>query len=140
MCGQFFQSRISRKQRHDGAGDNLCEQKTKRGGYRSADYTSSTYSGGVWTQTAITHATSATILNYYFNTAAGVYSYIYVSFDYANMRYNITAYCTQASELYLFNYDPTVYTVYVNGAPVIAGSNVVHINATMYDFETGWAT
>ena len=109
-------------------------------GYRSADYTSSTYTDGVWTQTTPTHATTTTILNYYFNTEAGVYSYIYVEFDYANMRYNITAYCTVNSELYLFNYDPTVYTVYVNGMKVLAGSNIVHVNATQYDFETGWAT
>lgn len=109
-------------------------------GYRSADYTSSTYSDGVWTQTSPTHATTTTILNYYFNTPAGEYSYIYVEFDPNNMRYNITAYCTKSCDLYLFNYDPTVYTVYVNNTRVVAGSNIVHINATMYDFETGWAS
>ena len=116
-------------------------------GYRSADYTGIAYDSDnkVWTQTTPNHATSSTILNYYFKTDAGVYSYINVKYSFTDDSpskkiYYITAYCTKASKLYLFNYDPTEYEVYVNGVKVVAGSNVVTINATQYDFETGWAT
>jgi hypothetical protein len=112
-------------------------------GYRSADYENTSWnsSTGVWTQTTPNHATNSTILNYYFDTPAGVYSYIEVKYEFTETKkiYRITAYCTQTSELYLFNYDPTEYDVYVNGMQVLAGSNNVTINATAYDFETGWA-
>ncbi len=107
-------------------------------GYRSADYSSSTYTSDKWSQTVPTHATDETILNFFVETAAGKQSYFYVSFD-GEHTYDIIAKATVETNMYVFNYDAMIYTVNVNNYPLSGGSSTVVLPPKVYDPENGWA-
>ena len=103
-------------------------------GYRSAEYT--TYSGG-WVQSDPHHVTSQTILNFYFSTVVADVSYYHVKYN-GDYTYDLTVYCNNKKNLYVFNYDASVYTVRVNGTAMSTGSMSTTVQ-TAYDPETGWA-
>lgn len=112
-------------------------------GYRSAAYLAS----GAFDSEATDTKTNYTILNYYINVPVSTLSSISVTYNVVtddqghvvDRIYQITVYLSTSTNMNIFNYDSTNYTVRANETLLSGNSTKYMVPASAYDAETGWS-
>ncbi len=103
-------------------------------GYRSASYDSN----GVYNGSIPENQVTDTIVNFYYEIAAGTRTSTTVTFDSTTSIYNATFLTTGNYSVYIFNYDIMTYTVKANNIAMTSSSQTFDVPITTYDPETGW--